>query len=57
MELNEELELLSHMIKDLTANVDKLTATVVAHQRDWERFRRMMKAALDAWLNDNEEQQ
>ena len=55
--IDERLEFLlqsneSHneQIGKLGERVDQLTATVERHEREQERFRRMMKAALLAWL-------
>jgi chromosome segregation ATPase len=40
-------------IAELTGRVDKLAETSERHEREINRFRKAMRAALEAWLSDN----
>lgn len=58
--VDERLEFLLHSteslhdsVGQLTNNTRELTETVMKHEQTQERFRRAMRAALRAWLNEN----
>ena len=54
--LVQTAELQHHNIAQLGKRVDQLTETSERHERENQRFRRAMRAALEAWIkedNDN----
>lgn len=58
--IDERLEFLLHSTESLhdsvgllTDDTRQLTETVRKHEQTQERFRRAMRAALRAWLNEN----
>jgi ferritin-like metal-binding protein YciE len=40
-------------IEETNAQIGALTRRAEAHEREQQRFRRAMRAALEAWLSDN----
>ena len=53
--MRQNMELLQGMMRDMITHVDKLADTVDRHEREWQRFRRAMRAGFDAWLNGGDE--
>jgi chemotaxis regulatin CheY-phosphate phosphatase CheZ len=54
MTIDERLEFLVQSTESLHENVAKLVETSERHERELERFRRAMRAALVAWLDEGE---
>ena len=60
MTIDERLQFLLQSTESLHENVaklvertDKLAATSERHEREIQRFRRAMRAALEAWLDED----
>lgn len=51
--LTQTVEHLARQGEEQNQRIDKLTSGVAAHEREMERFRRAMRAALQAWLGEN----
>ncbi len=41
----------------ISSKVDKLAEVSSRHEREIQRFRRAMRAALEAWLNEGEDEE
>lgn len=50
--MRQQLEIISHMQQANEKHIMMLTSTVATHENEWERFRRAMRAAFEAYLND-----
>ncbi len=53
--LLQSTESLHSNVARLVERVDKLAETSERHERELERFRRAMRAGLEAWLSENGE--
>jgi len=53
--LVQTAELQHHDIAQLGKRVDQLTETSERHERENQRFRRAMRAALQAWISEDSE--
>lgn len=51
--LVQSTESLHGPVAAVVERIDKLTAQSERHEREIERFRRAMRAALEAWLSEN----
>lgn len=51
--LTERHEALTQSVEILTQRTQQLTDDVAAHEREMQRFRRAMRAALEAWLGED----
>ena len=46
------VELMSEMQKHSMERMDRIEALLERHERDWQRFKRVMRAGLQAWLDE-----
>ena len=51
--MNEDLELMSHMLKDVIERIDKLAIVSERHEKQWARSAAAARAALQAFFNEN----
>jgi hypothetical protein len=47
-------ELMSHMLEDVMKRIDKLAEVSERHEKNWERTRRVVRAALEASLGEDD---
>lgn len=52
--LTMTVEHLSLEVEAVTKKVDTLATISDRHEREWQRFRRSMRAALETWLQDGD---
>ena len=53
--MRQNAELLQGMMHDLMVRVDRLAEVSERHERQWQQFRRAMRAGLTAWLDESSE--
>lgn len=52
--LTETVEHMARQGEEQNARIAALQQVTTTHEREWERFRRTMRAALEAWLSEGD---